>query len=177
MRVMIDIVSPLFGHIGRIKKEQSTKYDCRNRNNDQLYNVPRPYQNEGEQYGADATAGAQAPVTIIVPFFYIGWNIGRHYGAHIQHQVSVMRQAKFAHIMSFHDPSEGIQCEHIECKMYEIRMDQPAGKKAVILMTHMDGRRPEYEVIKDLFVGESRNGDQTGKDNDTQGDREHSNFF
>jgi hypothetical protein len=61
--------------------------------------------------------------------------------------------------------------------MNEIGVDQSAGDKPVILVTHADRRWPEDQIIDDFRAIKRGNGNKAGKDYDSQRNCEHSNFF
>jgi hypothetical protein len=55
-------------------------------------------------------------------------------------------------------------------------MDESAGHKTIILVTHTDGRRPENQGIHQSGIIKSEEGDNAGKDNNDRSDRVHRKF-
>jgi hypothetical protein len=117
-----------------------------------------------KKYGTHPAGGPQAAIIVIVPSFYIRWNIGHHDSADIQYGVPIALESQVSCEINFQGPSKEKQRDHIEQQVKEVSMDKSAGDEAIVLMPYIDRGRPEYKVIHDALVAECGDGYQTGKD-------------
>jgi hypothetical protein len=74
--------------------------------------------------------------------------------------------------MRLNKTSKQIKGEHVEYEVRSIGMNQTTAKEAIPLFTLRDRRRIKYQIINDLLITESTDGDQYGNDDDDDGDRE-----
>jgi hypothetical protein len=177
MRVVIDVVAAAFGHIDRISQEQDCIEDGGHLDEVEIDGIPGADEDESEQYRAYCTGSAQAPIVVVVFPFEIGRDIGGDERRDVEDEEIIVLQPQLSHVIILQCLAEKVQGEHIESQVHEIGMDESAGDEAVILMTHMDGRRPEDKVIHQFMAVKGENGNERGQDNDAYCEACHWIFF
>ena len=107
---------------------------------------------------------------VIVSIFTVGGQEAEKQRSQVHEQVQPFAIAAEHKIeLRFYQPAEQLQWIHIEKQVRVIGMNKPAGKEPVKLVLIGNRRRVKYQVFKNFIIAESRNGNNTGNDNDNKG--------
>jgi hypothetical protein len=95
----------------------------------------------------------QASIVVIIPVFCIGGQQANREGSDIHDQIKYSHiLAKQFHEFYFHVFSKNIERIHVDGEVYKIGVNKTTGKKAIVLFSVTDGRRPKDEVVKDFVI-------------------------